>query len=90
MVTLPAGITTTATARVSDTTTASAHTLTVQCGNATANASFTVLTGTPAQGGLGGTQALSTAVMAAGGAMAALAAATGTFLLVRRARHNHP
>ncbi|GGT24479.1 hypothetical protein GCM10010271_29840 [Streptomyces kurssanovii] len=83
---LPAGTTTTATARVTDTATPGAHTVTVRCGSRTANASFTVLAGTPARGGLGGSQISGTAVTAAGGAMAALAACTGAFLIVRRHR----
>ncbi|MGW7285454.1 hypothetical protein ACWGH4_08150 [Streptomyces sp. NPDC054847] len=83
---LPAGATTTATARVTNTATPGAHTLTVRCGNRTANASFTVLAGAAARGGLGGSQVSSTAVTAAGGAMAALAVGTGAFLITRRQR----
>ncbi|MFE0654534.1 hypothetical protein ACFVZH_39050 [Streptomyces sp. NPDC059534] len=89
-VTLPAGTTTTATvtARVYNTATLGAHTLTVQCRGASTNASFTVLTGTPAQGGLGGTQTPSTTEMALGGTMTALAAGIGAFLLSRRRTHH--
>jgi hypothetical protein len=86
---LPAGATTSATARVTNTATPGAHTLTVRCGSRTANASFTVLAGAAAQGGLGGTQTPGTAVTAVGGAMAALAACTGAFLITRR-RHRVP
>ncbi|MFE5940885.1 hypothetical protein ACFQ69_36900 [Streptomyces sp. NPDC056470] len=83
-VTLPAAITATATARVNDTATPGAHTLTVRCGTGNANASFTVLTGAAAQGGLGGTHAPSTIEMTIGGAMTALAVCTGAFLSTRR------
>ncbi|MFE9139656.1 hypothetical protein [Streptomyces sp. NPDC007355] len=86
---LPAAITTTVTARVYNTATPGAHTLTVQCGTGTASASFTVLTGTPAQGGLGGTQTPGPAQMALGATMTALAAGTAAFLLSRRTRHHH-
>jgi hypothetical protein len=83
---LPAGATTTAIARVHGTAAPGAQTLTVRCGSRTANASFTVLAGAAAQGGLGGSQTPSTMVTAAGGAMAALAACTGAFLITRRHR----
>ncbi|WP_244258339.1 hypothetical protein [Streptomyces sp. Tu 2975] len=83
---LPAGTTTTATARVTNTATPGAHTLTVRCDGRTANASFTVLAGAAARGGIGGSQNSGTAVTAVGGAMAALSACTGAFLITRR-RH---
>ncbi|MEU0374428.1 hypothetical protein ABZ070_30125 [Streptomyces sp. NPDC006283] len=83
---LPTGATTTATARVTDTATPGAHTLTVRCGSRTANASFTVLAGAAARGGLGGSQIPGTAAIAAGSAMTALAACTGAFLVTRRHR----
>ncbi|MEU9298650.1 hypothetical protein [Streptomyces sp. NPDC048266] len=86
-VTLPAGASTSATARVNNNATTGAATLTVQCGGRSANASFTVLAGTPAQGGLGGTQGPSTTATAVGGTLTALALATGTVLLLRRRTH---
>ncbi|MCX5233202.1 hypothetical protein [Streptomyces sp. NBC_00233] len=88
-VTLPAAVTTTATARVNNTATPGTHTLAVQCGTGTATASFTVLTGAAAQGGLGGTQTPHTTEMVLGGALTALAACTGAFLLSRRTRRTH-
>ncbi|MFD3537468.1 hypothetical protein [Streptomyces sp. NPDC058664] len=86
-VTLPAGATTSATARVNNNATAGARILTVQCGSTSANASFTVLAGTPAQGGVGGAQGPGAMAMAAGGILAILAAGTGAFLLIRRRTH---
>ncbi|MDX2565510.1 hypothetical protein PV371_39205 [Streptomyces sp. TX20-6-3] len=83
-VTLPAGATTSTTARVNNNATTGTATLTVQCSGRSANASFTVLAGTPAQGGLGGTQGPSTTATAVGGTLTALALATGTGLLLRR------
>ncbi|MFC8016476.1 hypothetical protein, partial [Streptomyces cinereoruber] len=83
-VTLPAGATTSVTARVNNNAITGTGTLTVQCGGRSANASFTVLAGAPAQGGLGGTQGPSTTATALGGTLTALALATGTALLLRR------
>lgn len=83
---LSAGKTSTATARVSNTARPGAHTLTVRCDGRTANASFTVLAGAAARGGIGGSQAPSTTVTAVGGVMAAASACTGAFLITRR-RH---
>ncbi|MFD5110691.1 hypothetical protein [Streptomyces cinereoruber] len=83
-VSLPAGATTNTTARVNNNATTGTATLTVQCSGRSANTSFTVLAGTPAQGGLGGTQGPSTTATALGGTLTALALATGTVLLLRR------
>ncbi|MER7665364.1 hypothetical protein [Streptomyces sp. NPDC096193] len=85
-VTLPAGATTTATARVNNGATPGTHTSTVRCGSRTANASFTVLVGAGAQGGFGGSQMPGTMTTIAGGALAALGACTGAFLITRRHR----
>ncbi|MEJ8639997.1 hypothetical protein [Streptomyces sp. MS2.AVA.5] len=88
VVILPAASSTTAAARVNNTATPGAHTVTVRCGNGTANASFTVLVGAAAQGGLGGTQTPSTTEMALGGAMTALAGTAALLLNRRRTRHS--
>ncbi|MFF8841949.1 hypothetical protein ACF08N_04325 [Streptomyces sp. NPDC015127] len=83
-VTLPAGATTTATARVDNTATPGAATLSVHCGGRTASATFTVLAGTAAQGGLGGSYTPGTSEVAAGAALTGVAAAAGAVLLRRR------
>lgn len=85
-VTLPAGSRTSVTARVYNTATVGAATLSVQCGGRSANATFTVLRGAAAQGGVGGSRTPSGAEIAAGSAMTGLAACAGAFLLARR-RH---
>ncbi|MEU9298759.1 hypothetical protein [Streptomyces sp. NPDC048266] len=87
-VTLPAGATTSATARVNNNAITGAGTLTVQCSGRSTNASFTILAGTPAQGGLGGTQGPSSTATAVGGTLTVLAIGTGTFLLARRRTHS--
>lgn len=84
---LPAGATTTATARVDNSATPGAARLTVTCSGRSANANFTVLRGAATQGGLGGSHSPGTAEMVLGASMAAGSAAAGAFYLVRR--HNH-
>ncbi|MFJ2061341.1 hypothetical protein ACIOMM_36325 [Streptomyces sp. NPDC087908] len=74
----------TATARVNNTATPGSHTLTVRCGTGTGTASFTVLSGAAAQGGLGGIQTPGTTEIVVGGSMAVLAAVAGAFLFSRR------
>lgn len=83
---LPAGSRTTTTARVNNTATPGAATLTVTCSGRSAHAGFTVLKGTATQGGLGGSQSLGTAETAIGTAMAAGALAAGAFVVSRRRR----
>ncbi|MDQ1006614.1 hypothetical protein QFZ82_001099 [Streptomyces sp. V4I23] len=85
-VTLPRGATSTATARVDNTATPGRATLSVHCGGRTAHATFTVLAGTAAQGGLGGSYTPGTSEVAAGAALTGMAAAAGAVLLRRRSR----
>ncbi|MEV4331726.1 hypothetical protein AB0K02_14480 [Streptomyces sp. NPDC049597] len=82
-VTLPAGATT-VTARVDNTATPGAARLTVHCGGRTAHATFTVLAGAAAQGGLGGSYAPGTGEIAAGAALTGMAAAAAGAVLLRR------
>lgn len=80
---LPAGARTTATVRVRNTARVGPATLTVQCGSRGANATFTVIAGAAAQGGLGGSRTPSTTEITTGAAMAGLAACAGALLLRR-------
>lgn len=84
-VTVPTGART-ATARVDNTARPGAATLSVRCGGRTASATFTVLAGTAAQGGLGGSYTPGPHEVAAGAALTGMAAATGAVLLRRRTR----
>ncbi|MFI8961779.1 hypothetical protein ACIGO8_06650 [Streptomyces sp. NPDC053493] len=76
----------TATVRIFNNATPGQHTLTVTCDGRTRTASFRVLAGQGAAGGLGGSLAPSSTEMAVGGSLVAAAALGGGLFVARRRR----